>query len=335
MAPALKRSWLLLAIGILVVSLISLALILTGGNNVAHPPLAAKALQSILKSPPPSPITNDLLELNGKRRIAGLAEVNARWSIASIGIRVADGPQIRVLLNDQGQPAKVILGPQRGWGGPPVIQEYEVTNGKLNGLAATWCGSAMLLNTVENYQNNTLEGLTRYYSKDGLVITSCVFHKGQPWTGRMLRRNGFDSTSWDVSYHNGKLDGEEIYYEQGRPERLRTFKDGVQHGPERRYYNGRLSSETVWENGTMRDQRSWHANGQLQAEAIQDANDQSKKSHRLWNEDGTLHTEEFFKNDKYHGRRREQGHPDNWFWNGQSLGGGDHGRKQFEARETK
>jgi antitoxin component YwqK of YwqJK toxin-antitoxin module len=335
MKRSVGRICVAIVIGVLLLGLLTwaYAFIKQKCRSPAGTPLAAEALEHILKGATPLPITGDILELNDKRRIVGLAEVNPRWSIAPIGLYMEDGPSIRVLLDERGQPAKVILGPQRGWGGPPCIEEYEVADGKLNGKAATWWGSSLLLSVVERYKDSTLQGLTEYFSENGVAIASCVFRKGKPWNGRALGRNGFEIT-WDISYRDGKLNGAEILYKNGQMERLRTFGDGVPHGPELRYYDGRLVSEMIWENGIARSHRTWYPDGQIEDELTCDSQGRSQGVHRMWNEDGTLRLEEPFKDGKYHGCRREQGHPDHWFWNGKSLGEGDYGKKIFEARSV-
>jgi len=147
----------------------------------------------------------------------------------------------------------------------------------------------------------------------------------------MLDRNGFEIT-WDVSYRSGELDGKEIQYKDGQVERLRTFNDGVQHGLERRYYDsGALMSETIWVEGVVRSNRGWHRNGRIASETTCDAQGRMHGLYRMWNEDGTLWFERPHRHGKQHGRYRKQGHSDHWFWNGQSLGGGDYGKKRFMA----
>ena len=294
-------------------------------------PIAAMALRYIHDDRPSRPVTEAMLRLNPKRRAVGLAEVTPEWSIAETGLVVMDGPALRVLRDERGRPAKVLLdlgGP--GWGRPGV-REYEVSGRKLNGTAAVWVGEALRLSRTETYRDNELDGPVRYFSEDGDAIASCVFRDGRPWNGRRLGRSGFEITS-DVSFRNGELHGKEILYKAGRVERLRTFKDGVKDGPQRRYYDsGALCREEVYVEGVVRSARSWHRNGRIKSETTCDAQGRTHGLRRMWDEGGTLLFEEPQRHGKYHGRVRRRGHQGHWFWNGQSLGGGDYGKKRFTA----
>lgn len=297
------------------------------------PPIAARALEHILDDAPARPVTEAILRLNPKRRAAGLAEVTPEWSIAETGLVVMDDPVIRVLRDERGRPAKVLLDSRRGagWGMMQRVREYEVSGGKLNGTAAVWVGEALRLSRTETYRDNELDGPVRYFSEDGDGIASCVFRDGKPWTGRALDRNGFQMIS-DVSFRNRELHGKEILYEDGRVERLRTFKDGVKDGPQRRYYDsGALYREEVYVEGVVRSIRSWHRNGRLQAESTFDAEGRDHGLRREWDEDGMLRFEEPYRHGKYHGCVRRRGHQGHWFWDGESLGGGAYGTKRFMA----
>ncbi|MFO8015361.1 MAG: hypothetical protein R6X20_18925 [Phycisphaerae bacterium] len=293
------------------------------------------ALRYIHDDRPSRPVTEAILRLNPKRRAAGLAEVTPQWSIAETGLVVMDGPAIDVLLDERGRPAKVLLtsgGPR--WKGRTGAREYEVSGGKPNGTAAVWVGEALRLRRTETYRDNELTGLVRYFSEDGRAIASCVFRDGKPWTGRALHRDGFRMVS-DYSYRNGEFHGRAIDYEDGRIERLRTFKVGVKDGLQQRYYDsGTLYKQEVYADGVIRSIRSWHRNGRLQAESTSDAEGRHHGLRRAWDEDGLLRFEEPHSHGAYHGCVRRCGHQDHWFWHGESLGGGAYGRKRFMARQA-
>ncbi|HUT28252.1 MAG TPA: hypothetical protein VMX13_00560 [Sedimentisphaerales bacterium] len=276
-----------------------------------------------------TPVGEEILALNPLREEAGLTEVTKDWRIVACGLRVADGPTITVLLNEEKVPSKVILrGPSY-----VTIREYEVSDGRLSGRAATWLGQAHKLFTIESYKNNKLNGPTIYYSESGEEICRCDFRDDRPWTGRKLETDNFNSISMDTSYKEGKKHGQEkVYGQAGELYRLNTYKEGVPYGPQRQYHQGQLRSERIVENGVTHSSRTWHQNGQLQEVTNYLPNGKPDGVRQIWNEEGELEVEEHYRDGKEHGRRCWKGHDEAWFWKGKHIGSGNTGKTEFERR---
>ena len=154
-------------------------------------PLVAHALRG-MDSANAHPVTERELAGNALRRAAGLREINPHWFIAPTKHFVCDGPEFHVVLDEQRQAVSVIshftgsLVPVR-----PVWTEYEVRNGALNGLAATWWGNPPRLYETAAYRQNRRDGSTVCFDTNGVEVARCEYRKDEPWTGRMLQRTGF------------------------------------------------------------------------------------------------------------------------------------------------
>jgi len=278
-------------------------------------------------------VGEEILALNPLRKEAGLTEVTKDWRIVACGLVVMDGPAITVLLNEEKVPSKVIL--TESW--RPLsylrIREYEVSDGRLSGRAATWLGEPPKLFTIESYKDNKLDGPTVYYSESGEEICRCDFRGGRPWTGRNLETHNFNSIRMDTSYREGRKDGQEKVY--GQADELcclHTYKKGVPYGPQRQYHQGQLRSEKIVENGVTRTSKSWHQNGRLQEVTNYLPNGRPDGLRQIWNEQGELEVEEHYRDGKEHGRRWWKGHDEAWFWKGRHIGAGNTGRTEFERR---
>jgi antitoxin component YwqK of YwqJK toxin-antitoxin module len=281
-------------------------------------------------------VGEEILALNPLRKEAGLTEVTKDWRIVACGLVVMDGPTITVLLNEEKVPSKVIL--TESW--RPLsyvrIREYEVSDGRLSGRAATWLGEAHKLFTIESYRDNKLNGPTTYYSESGDEICRCDFRDGRPWTGRKLDRDNFNSISMDTSYKEGNKHGEDIVYGQaGEHRSLNTYKEGVPYGPQRQYHQGELRSERIVENGVTHSFKSWHQNGQLHQVTNYLPNGRPDGVRQIWNEEGELEVEEHYRDGKEHGRRWWKGQDEAWFWKGKHIGSGNMGKTEFQRREQK
>ena len=312
--------------------------ILCGNKAHHHVPTEVRAIECIdwdrIK-----PIDEGTLTLNPLRKKAGLMEVRRNWKIAPSTLRICDGPTISLILNEQNIPVKVMsTGFGRAWPPDPnnqIAREFDIVDFELNGRAATWLERPRKLYFVETYQSNKLNGPTHYFSETGEVICQCSFRKGKPWTGRSLQRDGFNSTSWDISYKDGQLDGAEKFFEEDKLAHLRTFKNGIPHGLQQQYHKGQLRSERIIENGITRHFTSWHQNGQLQEETKYNHKGKLDGVRRMWDESGELEIEEHYRNGKDHGRRWYKDHKgDVWFWKGKCVGGGDHGKAEFQRKEA-
>jgi hypothetical protein len=223
---------------------------------------AAEALRLVQVGAPRQPVPQKLLTLNAKRAAIGLREIGADWAVAPTRYMVFDGPDAHVLVDGHGMPAKVIFG-ESGF------REYEVRDGRVSGLAAMWVTGKLVLERTETYRDERLVSAD-YYCPEGQVIASCTFRCGKPWNGRYLQRYDpwFSHGGFDVSYNNGKINGQEWEYGKGkRPVRMLTYRDGVLNGPARFYYDdGKLLHEYSYVDGVARRHRSWHHNGQLHFE---------------------------------------------------------------------
>jgi antitoxin component YwqK of YwqJK toxin-antitoxin module len=258
---------------------------------------AAEALRHVQLDAPRQPVPQDLLELNAKRKAIGLQEIGEDWAVAPTGMVIMDGPSLYVLVDGHGTPAKVILWAHGGWGGNvsvarmrQEIQEYEVRDGRIDGLAVRWVTNELLLERTENYQDARLVS-ANYYSPEGKVIASCTFRRQKRWEGRYLQRfhPAFSSGGLDVSYRRGRQHGEAWKYAKDKkPVHMRTFKDGVLDGPSR-FYNddGTLAHEYSYVDGVARRHRNWYPNGQLHSEIERDAKGHQVGPKRQWSPDGT------------------------------------------------
>ena len=286
------------------------------------------------------PVDEETLALNPLRKKAGLTEIQRNWKIAPSNLLICDGPMISLVLNEQDIPMKVISSGS-GWAWPDpnnqTSREFDIVDYKLNGRAATWIGRPEKLYIVETYEDNVLNGPTICFSATGEKICQCVFDKGKPWNGRTLQRAGFNAILADASYKEGKLDGAEIFYSEGKLDRLRTFKEGVLDGLQQWHYEGRLRDESIIESGILLHFRSWHQNGILREDTTYNNKGKLDGVRRMWDESGELEVEEHYRNGKEHGWRWWKGHsPEGvWFWKGKFLGAGDDGKAEFKRREVK
>jgi|WetSurMetagenome_2_1015567.scaffolds.fasta_scaffold273402_1 hypothetical protein len=315
-----KRRW-LLSLAVLAVLLTAVALVAWFAHRRSPRPYVPGAVEAVewVEVRGAKPVSAEILAQNTARKAAGLCEIGPDWRIAQTGMRVIDGPSYLILLDPDGRPARVIESYGRGRVSLPLsITEYDVSGGKLSGKAATWLGNPRTLFMVRTYKDNRLEGLTTYFGADGKEICRCELRDDKPWTGRMIERNGFDQFRSDVSYMDGALDGAEWLYDaKGRPDRLRTFKKGVQDGLEQRYVDGGLRSETDYAMGASRSHQSWYADGTLQSTSSCDASGIS--SNYLYDPDGSINVEEHYKNGKLHGHRIWKNQVDDWFWDGKQM----------------
>ena len=298
------------------------------------PPMAVEAIRKMeLKQIKPVPA--ELMVRNAQRKTAGLRELQAGWQIVPTKYFVCDGPMFQVIVDEQRHPVMVIseFG-DRGIG--PVLQEFEVRDGGLNGLSATWWGTPPRLYETAVYRQNRRDGATVYFGTNGVEIARCEYNTDKPWTGRMLRRHGFAPILWDVGYRDGKLDGAEIMYEPaGTTNRFRTFRAGIEQGLSRTYHQGVLRSEAIYENGRIVTRRSWYPAGQLERTA--DGDDDRGRPHGRhthYKPTGEMDIDWNHDHGDRHGRWWEAGHQETWFWHGALLGIDAAGQREFEKRKA-
>jgi antitoxin component YwqK of YwqJK toxin-antitoxin module len=259
-----------------------------------HQPWEARTLQQI-DFARATPITPELLAHNPLRRAAGLRELPATALVAPTNLRICDGPTFRVVLDAQRRPVLVIAeGGGRRY--EPVWTEYEVRNGALTGPSATWRGTPPQLFETAAYRQNKREGLTVYYGSNGTEFARCEYRADQPWSGRLIQRQGFAPVLWNVGYRDGLLSGTEIQFDaNGSTNRLRTFQAGVEHGVQRQYHLGVLRSEELIDSGRRVSHRSWHPNGQLEWDETYDERGQQHGTRRHWDTNGVLLATERYK----------------------------------------
>jgi len=152
-----------------------------------------------------SPVTQKILAFNKERENVGLQPVGPDWKIASLGDFFIFDVFITVLLDEQNIPAKITY--IAGYSPRKNYSEYTIKRNKRSGKAAHWIGTPLKLLETMEYKDNKRNGTARYFSSSGKVICSCIFKDDQPWTGRELRRFGFDDMIFDISYKEGKRHG--------------------------------------------------------------------------------------------------------------------------------
>jgi antitoxin component YwqK of YwqJK toxin-antitoxin module len=265
-----------------------------------------------------TPVSQGVLNLNPKRKIAGISIVEYKWTMAKSVIVIMDGPTFTVLLDENGIPKKVIS----QYPGSLGSTEYSILEGKLSGKAVIWSAQPSdLVFESQTYSDNHRNGTTDYFGKEGQIISSCEFRNDKPWTGRVLARNNFDQLQWDVSYQDGVLDGAQWSFDvsTGKPDRLKTFQMGVLHGPSRIYHDGYLRYDEFYENDILRLRDAWHDNGQIEWHEEFDINGEPTGTRRQWNREGVVILEENYRNGQYHGRRFLQGQGELWWWKNKTL----------------
>ena len=77
------------------------------------------------------------------------------------------------------------------------------------------------------YLNGKLDGISRYWSEDGLLISESEYSNGKPhgiWKEYYINRN----TKHEVHYSHGQKNGMELwYYENGQVKSEQSFQYGV------------------------------------------------------------------------------------------------------------
>jgi hypothetical protein len=183
------------------------------------------------------------------------------------------------------------------------------------------------------YRENQRNGMRVSFSSTGAEIARCEYRADEPWTGRLLERNGFSPVLWDVGYRDGKLDGAEIHCESdGTISRLRTFRAGILHGVSQNYFQGVLRSEEIYENGRYVSHRSWYPNGQLEWTNAYDENGRPHGRNTRHKATGELDIEWNHNHGDRHGRWWETGQQETWYWYKEHLGPGTAGQREFEKR---
>ena len=330
MALRLKLTGILLSVALVIA--VGTCARMTSGIQAALP-TAARALEQIDRSKT-KPVSAKTLVLNSLRITAGLRQVTDTWKTADCKMKICDGPAIEILIDENGAEAKVILRDCNMMLLPSYarITEYEVAHGALNGKAATWIGQPLALLTTETYAINRLNGETVYYQTNGTPICACEFKDDKPWTGRMLQRNGFAEITWDVSYLDGKLDGEERQLQaDGLPTRIRRFKAGVPDGLQESYHEGKLRFQEWLVHGVKSAEKSFYPGGAAEFETHYDEKGRLHGKRIKRSESGELEIEENYKNGKLHGLSWEKGHPEGWYWEGKGCGG----KAGYEKRQAK
>lgn len=265
------------------------------------------------------PISQEILAFNKERENAGLQTVGTDWQIASLGGFFIYDIFITVLLDEQKNPAKIIY--VVGYSNIKNYKEYTVNGKKINRKAAYWVGTPLRLCETEEYKDNKRHGTTTYFSRDGKVICTCIFKDDQPWTGRKLERSGFEKMISDISYKEGKRDGEELSYcYDGKLEKLRTFKNGTLNGIQKNFsmYGDFLHSEEIFEDGVCRYSKSFSAPGIPDMEHNYSKQGKWDGPIRHWDKKGILTEEE-----NYHDGKRE-GLCRKWDENGNLLKEGNY-----------
>lgn len=178
------------------------------------------------------PVSERILAMNPLRKAAGLRTVEANWRVAQTMSWACDVPSYEVLLDAQGQPAKVLEMDGGGLLGDRVShtlrwQEFDVRNGRLDGKMAVWLGTPPKIFKTETYRGDRRNGPSTYYDSVGLILCSCDFRDDQPWNGRMLERMDFLLPYQDWQYRNGKSHGcGRIFDQAGTLQHEAWFWDG-------------------------------------------------------------------------------------------------------------
>ena len=154
---------------------------------------------------------------------------------------------------------------------------------------------ATTIGTIENYQENTLNGETRSYDNFGNISTEGIYKDGLPFNG------SFESNDSFLTYKDGKLDGRAIYYNESDQEVANgIYKDGspwdgqfiesIYSGELKSYKNGKLEGKqiTYFDGGTFNQIADYHhmVNHKKEGEAGK------------FNESGDVIAKGIYKNDK-------------------------------------
>ena len=91
------------------------------------------------------------------------------------------------------------------------------------------------------YFNNKLDGITTYWSIDGILISESSYSNGKPH-GKWIKYHPNKNLFYEVIYFYGKKDGKEIwYYENGQIKSEQSFKNGKANSDIIRWYpNGKI-----------------------------------------------------------------------------------------------
>jgi antitoxin component YwqK of YwqJK toxin-antitoxin module len=130
------------------------------------------------------------------------------------------------------------------------IWEQTYSNDKLNGNWTTFTLSGTVY-SFHNYKNDSLDGISRYFSIDGKTIVSETdYFNGQ---NKFIKKTFYQSgkIKFEVPYEDDKINGTgKEYYENGKIKDITEFKDGEFNGVRKYYYSsGQLWIEQIYKGG--------------------------------------------------------------------------------------
>lgn len=96
-----------------------------------------------------------------------------------------------------------------------VLEEGFYINDKKEGLVKKYTHRGAL-KSIENYENDELEGETIYYNEDGKKISRLIYKKGKPFEGTKNILSGYGMKPVAETYKNGTLMQRVSYNESGK-----------------------------------------------------------------------------------------------------------------------
>jgi antitoxin component YwqK of YwqJK toxin-antitoxin module len=106
----------------------------------------------------------------------------------------------------------------------PVIICFYKEN-KKDGFAREYYKGS-LVKTL-NYKDGQLDGETRQYGLEGKLISTIIYIENIPFQGTLYEYDNYHHLTSITNYNNGKLDGEQKYFEEGTLFEAKIFNHGI------------------------------------------------------------------------------------------------------------
>ena len=156
--------------------------------------------------------------------------------------------------------------------------------GLLNGKCEEWYENHGQLKYEENYLNDKMIGVQRYFSENGKYLGGGELVAGN---GRLFFYYSENKIAIEAEYNSGYLDGQVKFYTvDGKIEKIHNYTLGILNGVQQEWYNGKLVEEINFKFGKINGLQKIWSDGKLIEEHIWENSEEV--SSKFWNENSEL-----------------------------------------------